>query len=1227
MLGRQQKERQHLSFIFLLMLILPLILIISPSVFAEQISVEYYFNRPEIDDVDIAGERFQRIIMKDAPNSGEIGNPALPARGARILIPYGTDVTSIDVIAEDMESLGNDFYIEPVSRPFKLSSAPGPIMPPEANAAVYESDQVFPPEKFMEIGVFGFRGYQILNLRLQPVEYIPVTGELNYYRHLTVIVNTSESKGEVEMYRGFANDALEVSGRIDNLEEIDSYMSVSKRDTKSFDLLIITTSSLAGSFQTLKDYHDTTGILTEIHTTTDIGSTDPDDVRDYIRDRYLNDGVDYVLIGADDDLIPALDLYVKSWEGTGAEIEYDMPGDIYFACLDGTYNYDNDSQWGEPTDGNGGGEVDLIAEVYIGRACVGSTDEADRFVDKTIQYLTTVNGYLQNVLMCGEYLGFGGVSDYAGTMMDQMVDGSSADGYTTVGIPSDLYSIDRLYDRDWPGNDWPSSELTTRINGGLHVINHLGHGSETSALKLSNSTIMSSLNNADHLFLYSQACLSGHFDGTECFAEYLNIKSDYAAFAVVMNSRYGWGSGSSTDGPSQRFDREFWDAVFSTSENKPQLGRANQDSKEDNLYRIDESCMRWCYYEANLFGDPTVAIRVRHSLQFDYPDGVPNVTMPSQEKSFDVVINGAYGGALVPGSGMLHYSINGGTYESMPLQVLTTTRHKATLPALACGDEIDFYFSAEEETSGIIYDPDPQSAHHAICAAEVISVFEDDGETDMGWTVTGNALDGQWDRGIPAGGGERGDPASDFDGSGSCHLTDNEYGNSDVDDGTTILTSPIFDLTAGSASIHYARWYSNNYGADPNADTMKIFISNNAGANWTLVEKVGPVEEAGGGWVDVTIWVTDYITQSDQMQIRFEASDLDDGSVVEAAIDDIVITCYACGQSAPHIMTQSLPDWTMGSSYSQQLEAIGGTGILSWSDKNGDLMGTGLSISSGGLVSGTPPASGIILFTAVVTDEETLFDEKPFSITINPHVDIAEATPPDWTAGQAYLDTVQCTGGTGTISWSDKNGDLDGTGLIFSANGIILGTPGSAGLITFIAHAEDGCGDFDEMTLNFNINSGVAITTATLSEATETVVYSQQLEMTGGTGEITWTDKNNDLDGTGLTMSTDGLISGTPLAIGTIQLTAKAEDITGSTDEQVMTIEVVAAWICGDADGSEAVNLLDVNYIINYLYKNGPVPAVEEAADVDNTGEINILDVTMIITFLYKSGPELDCGL
>jgi len=65
--------------------------------------------------------------------------------------------------------------------------------------------------------------------------------------------------------------------------------------------------------------------------------------------------------------------------------------------------------------------------------------------------------------------------------------------------------------------------------------------------------------------------------------------------------------------------------------------------------------------------------------------------------------------------------------------------------------------------------------------------------------------------------------------------------------------------------------------------------------------------------------------------------------------------------------------------------------------------------------------------------------------------------------------------------------------------------------------------------------------------------------------------------------------------------------------------------MCGDVNGNGSINILDVIYIINYIYKGGPPPTDTLAADVNNSGNINILDITYLISFLYKEGPDPVC--
>jgi hypothetical protein len=128
---------------------------------------------------------------------------------------------------------------------------------------------------------------------------------------------------------------------------------------------------------------------------------------------------------------------------------------------------------------------------------------------------------------------------------------------------------------------------------------------------------VSSLSNTVLPFIYSQGCYAGAFDDGDCMAEYFTVKTTHAAFAAIMCARFGWGTPGSTNGPSQRFHRYFLDAIF--GENITEIGKANQDSREENLKKINGQCMRWCYYEMNLFGDPTLTIITKNNTSPEKP--------------------------------------------------------------------------------------------------------------------------------------------------------------------------------------------------------------------------------------------------------------------------------------------------------------------------------------------------------------------------------------------------------------------------------------------------------------------------------------------------------------------------------------------------------------------------------------------------------------------------------
>ncbi|MCP4582933.1 MAG: hypothetical protein GY839_15085 [candidate division Zixibacteria bacterium] len=265
---------------------------------------------------------------------------------------------------------------------------------------------------------------------------------------------------------------------------------------------------------------------------------------------------------------------------------------------------------------------------------------------------------------------------------------------------------------------------------------------------------------------------------------------------------------------------------------------------------------------------------------------------------------------------------------------------------------------------------------------------------------------------------------------------------------------------------------------------------------------------------------------------------------------------FPTNRQVVEIVTTFLPDWTIDQPYSQQLEASGGAGELTWSDFGNDLAGTGLSLTSTGLVTGTPSSAGPINFTARVEDQSSDSDDRQFEFSINPALLITTDDLPDWTADHPYSQQLQSTGGTGEKVWSDDGDSLDGTGLTLSSTGLVSGTPLSAGAISFTASIEDATGASDNALFDFTINNALLITTESLPDWTVGIFYSYQLEATGGTGSNTWTDLNGDLAETDLTISDGGLLVGVPTAVGPISFTANIEDEIGASDQQPLDFTI-----------------------------------------------------------------------
>jgi hypothetical protein len=205
-----------------------------------------------------------------------------------------------------------------------------------------------------------------------------------------------------------------------------------------------------------------------------------------------------------------------------------------------------------------------------------------------------------------------------------------------------------------------------------------------------------------------------------------------------------------------------------------------------------------------------------------------------------------------------------------------------------------------------------------------------------------------------------------------------------------------------------------------------------------------------------------------------------------------------------------------------------------------------LNLWSNGLLSGTPTQAGTYTFTITATDTIGITTSKSYTVAINPAVSICTSTLPSWTVSKSnYRHSFNATGGTGTLSWKVTSGGLP-TGLTLSSNGLLSGTPTAARTFTFTITATDTLGAASSKTYAVVINPAVSISTSFLPNWTAGKSgYRQTFSAIGGTGPLAWKITAGNLP-TGLTLSSSGVLSGTPTVAKTFTFTITATDSVGA---------------------------------------------------------------------------------
>ena len=604
-------------------------------------SLTYRFSLPQ---VSVAADGVADIALPGVENEGLPGQPLMPRMTVRIAIPQGRTAQSATVVPGELSQIASGVTLRHAEREFR----PGrPYVPTPRDNAIYASADPFPASPSSKGRTSWKNGVAFYELDICPVVYVPATGVVSAYSEISVTLvlapvrlRAAATADTVHAPFVSAERAKIVGELVDNPAVVDDYEAAetpSRRlkaspdsgdsdssqtafapptlpcsSSESYVHVVITGASLTNSFRSLVMYRRQGGFSSTMVTVDDIvktyghGGDRQSTIRDFIKDAYKNWGTEYVVLGGDTQVVPARLLHIESGQG---DVE-DMPSDLYYQCLDGDFDSNGNGIYGEPDDGPNGGDIDLYAEVKIGRVSVESAEEFQNWFYKMKKYDADCAAgapYTRAALFVGEDMGD---QYYAKPALEQMRIGTSYTGFSNsrecwgfMDAPN-LFDADKLTTLYEADGEWGAQELAAAMvaGDGVSVINHLGHSNYNYNMKMGNEDA-DALRNETPFFVYSQGCIAGAFD-KDCIAEHFTSSTRYGAFAGVWNARYGWYSRRDLSmGPSQRFHRRFWDAVFQQEHHE--MGYANMISHERNA----ASChgygtMRWVYLETNLFGDP-----------------------------------------------------------------------------------------------------------------------------------------------------------------------------------------------------------------------------------------------------------------------------------------------------------------------------------------------------------------------------------------------------------------------------------------------------------------------------------------------------------------------------------------------------------------------------------------------------------------------------------------------
>lgn len=427
---------------------------------------------------------YATVDLKDCVATTAPGKPMLPSKILHFIIDPIKTIDRIEVVEDRVNDIPGTFNVYPSQKLYLVTEEPEFTPPDEAT---YASRNAFPARTVIRTTETVMGGNRIATIAVHPVTYIPIDKRLVLHSRVSFRIVLKErftdesektveatkllkiNESRTEKSRAFMRDAIKgivvnPDGVDDQERKIDEIVAAgfSTKDVFGtfYDYLIITSSAIKNSreLDAFVAQKESVNCDVEVMSVDEIyaafeGRDNQEKIRTYIKDRQENRGALFVFLIGDNSIVP-----VRTIFDTSTNEVYST--DVYYACLDGTWDPDEDGQYCEADED----AIDIGPDVFVGRLLATQPSDLEHYMSKVEKYRNNINNYSNRLL----FLGAG--SEHPNSVEGYRLTSDIIESFSET-LNLDIY---RIHPQS-PSED-RIPEALEQINNGYHFIMHADHG-------------------------------------------------------------------------------------------------------------------------------------------------------------------------------------------------------------------------------------------------------------------------------------------------------------------------------------------------------------------------------------------------------------------------------------------------------------------------------------------------------------------------------------------------------------------------------------------------------------------------------------------------------------------------------------------------------------------------------------------------------------------------------